>query len=91
MYFWSHRGQIMNASLQRRIDVASCWSSTRIAVLDELERYEDSFAITEEFREWITCLGENQEQLESTVLKVPNFSCETFKQESSETDEMLEI
>ena len=25
----------------------------RIAILDQLQRYEDSYALTQEFREWI--------------------------------------
>ena len=50
-------------SIHRRINVATCWASTRIAVLDELEQYEDSYAITQEFREWLTCLGDHPDQL----------------------------
>ena len=49
----------MDASMERRVSVATGWASTRIAVLDSEERYEDSYAITQEFREWITCMGEN--------------------------------
>ncbi len=87
MYFCSYRGQIMNASLQRRISVASYWASTRIAVLDGTERYEDSYAITQEFREWITCTSAHQDHLEASVLKVP----ELLSGEKSDTDEKLEI
>ena len=46
----------MDAAMERRVSVATCWASTRIAVLDKDERYEDSYAVTEEFREWITCI-----------------------------------
>ena len=81
----------MHASLQRRITVANCWASTRIAVLDGNERYEDSYAITQEFREWITCIGEHPEHLEDTVLKVPQTMNSLIEEETSETDEMLEI
>ena len=49
----------MDAAMERRIVVATGWASTRIAVLDKEERYEDSYAITQEFCEWITCIGEN--------------------------------
>ena len=61
----------MDAALERRVSVATCWASTRIAVLDKDERYEDSYAVTEEFREWITCMGENEAMLEASVLAVP--------------------
>ena len=61
----------MDAAMERRVSVATGWASTRIAVLDKEERYEDSYAVTEEFREWITCMGENEAMLEESVLTVP--------------------
>ena len=61
----------MDAAMERRVSVATCWASTRIAVLDKDERYEDSYAVTEEFREWITCMGEDEAMLEANVLAVP--------------------
>ena len=61
----------MDGFLERRVSFASCWATTRIALLDSIECYEDSYAITQEFREWITCIGENPEHLEDSVLKVP--------------------
>ena len=60
----------MDAAMERRVSVATCWATTRIAVLDSAERYEDSYAITQEFREWITCIGEHPELLEEAVLMV---------------------
>ena len=81
----------MHASIQRRITVANCWASTRIAVLDGTERYEDSYAITQEFREWITCMGENPEHLENSVLKVPQGLNSYIQEETIDTDEILEI
>ncbi|NDD67880.1 MAG: hypothetical protein EBZ29_00365 [Synechococcaceae bacterium WB9_4xC_028] len=60
----------MEAAMQRRVSVATCWATTRIAVLDSAERYEDSYALTQEFREWITCMGEHPELLEDSVLSV---------------------
>ena len=81
----------MNGSLRRRITVANCWASIRISVLDRTERYEDSYAITQEFREWITALGENPEFLENTLLKVPNFVKDSTLEETSDSDEKLEI
>ena len=62
---------VMDAAMERRIVVATGWASTRIAVLDKEERYEESYAITQEFCEWITCIGENVEMLEANVLAVP--------------------
>jgi len=81
----------MHASLQRRINVANCWATSRIALLDSNERYEDSYAITEEFREWITSIGEDSEHLESSVMKFPQTLKEHLQEETSETDEILEI
>tara|TARA_B100001250_G_C19209307_1_gene532945 strand:+ start:250 stop:474 length:225 start_codon:yes stop_codon:yes gene_type:complete len=61
----------MDKSLERRIQIASSWASSRIALLDSVERYEDSYAITQEFCEWITCLGDQTEQMNSSILKFP--------------------
>lgn len=65
-------GIVMDAAMERRINVATNWASTRIAYLDKAERYEDSYAITQEFREWITCIGENVSLLDDTILITPN-------------------
>ena len=71
----AHIGEIvMDAAMERRINVATNWASTRIAYLDKAERYEDSYAITQEFREWITCIGENVSLLDDTILITPNSS-----------------
>ncbi len=81
----------MDASLQRRITVAKCWAATRIALLDGLERYEDSYAITQEFREWITSIEEHPEYLEDSVLKFPQAIRLNNQEQTSDYDEMLEI
>ena len=39
--------------------------------MDTLERYEDSYAIAEEFREWILHRGEKNENLKDSVLNFP--------------------
>ena len=57
---------------RKRIDVATCWASNRISVMDTLEKYEDSYAIAEEFREWILHIGEKDENLKNSVLNFPN-------------------
>ena len=56
---------------RRRIDIATCWASNRITVMDSLERYEDSYAIAEEFREWIVNIGENSNNFKDCVLNFP--------------------
>ena len=61
----------MNNFLRKRIDVATCWATNRISVMDTLEKYEDSYAIAEEFREWILHIGENNENLKESVLNYP--------------------
>ena len=62
----------MTNFLRKRIDVATCWATNRISVMDTLEKYEDSYAIAEEFREWILHIGENDEKLKDSVLNFPN-------------------
>ena len=61
----------MNNFLRRRVDIATCWASNRISVMDTLERYEDSYAIAEEFREWILHIGEDNKNLKNSVLNFP--------------------
>ena len=79
-------GLIMNASFNKRISIASCWAASRIALLDSVERYEDSYAITQEFCEWITCINTCSEGLKDATLHVPNFHKESF-----DADELLEL
>ena len=76
----------MEPSLKRRVSIARCWSSSRIALLDSVERYEDSYAITQEFREWITLSKEHPEHFVDSLLKVPNFAAGSI-----EEDELLEL
>ena len=56
---------------RKRIDIATCWASNRITVMDSLEKYEDSYAIAEEFREWILHIGEKNENFKDSVLNFP--------------------
>ena len=76
----------MNASLKKRISIASCWAASRIALLDGVERYEDSYAISQEFCEWITCINTYPEGLKASTLQVPDFQRENF-----DADELLEL
>ena len=62
----------MSNFLRRRIEVATCWATNRISVMDTLEKYEDSYAIAEEFREWILDIGEDNTNQKNSVLNFPN-------------------
>ena len=82
----------MDAAMERRVTVATGWASTRIAVLDKDERYEDSYAVTQEFQEWITCIGEDHDMLEANVLAVPRSPSKQRRLfNSSNNDETIEI
>ena len=74
----------MNNFLRRRIDVSTCWATNRISVMDSLEKYEDSYSIAEEFREWILHIGENDENLKKSFLIFPNELKEIIDQERNE-------
>ena len=81
----------MKTSFKRRISIASCWASSRIALLDSVERYEDSYAITQEFCEWITCLHKHPEGTEESVLSVPKSFENQISKECADKDELLEL
>ena len=84
----------MHGSIQRRLTVAINWSAARIASLDARERYEDSYALTEEFREWILCVDEHPELMAEQVLMVPDFKRlprPSHGNDNSESDGLLEI
>ena len=82
----------MDAAMERRITVATGWASSRISMLDKAERYEDSYAVTQEFREWITCIGEDDAMLEANVLAVPrNPSKHRRELDSTSSDNPIEI
>ena len=80
----------MNKPLNKRINIASCWASSRIALLDSIESYEDSYAITQEFREWIVCIESKEANIDSSILKVPDF-IKILNKETKEQDELLEL
>ena len=48
--------------------------------MDTLEKYEDSYAIAEEFREWILNIGEDNKNLNNSVLNFPKELKELFDQ-----------
>ena len=80
----------MDTPLERRIGIASCWASSRISLLDSIERFEASYAITQEFCEWIVGVGNKTSNLDSSILKVPN-SLNSYRSKSRESDELLEL
>jgi len=78
----------MDAAVHRRLTVAVCWALARRAALDGQERFEDSYALNEEFREWLLCLEDNPDLLADTVRMVPTH----FRMPGRpETDGLLEI
>ena len=56
---------------RKRIDIATCWASNRITVMDNLEKYEESYALAEEFREWIVNMGQDSQDLKNYVMSFP--------------------
>lgn len=75
-------------TVQRRLTVAVCWALTRGAVLDSRELFEESYALNEEFREWLLCLEEHPDLLRQHLLMVPG-SC--MAGGKPEADGLLEI
>ena len=71
----------MDNFVRKRIEIATCWATNRISVMDTLERYEDSYAIAEEFREWILHIGEKNENLRGSILNFPKEIKELLEQE----------
>ena len=85
----------MDPTGNRRLTVAVSWALARQATLDGLEHFEESYALTEEFREWLLCLDEHPELMADSVLMVPrdlDRSRGGLKLDSDlETDGLLEI
>lgn len=78
----------LNAAVHRRVTVAVCWALARRAALDGRELFEDSYAINEEFREWLLTLEDHPELLQANVLMVPR---DLHLGRRPETDGLLEI
>ena len=82
----------MDAAIERRLTVAVSWAMARHATLDALEHYEESFALNEEFREWLLCLDEHPDLLAASVLMVPANLGQLLRQAIRPgTDGLLEI
>ena len=52
------------------------WAAQSVSCLDKLHRYEDSYAVSQEFCEWTTLFNVYPERLKAAILKVPNFNKE---------------
>mgnify|MGYP001500027522 CR=1 FL=1 len=52
------------------------WAAKRVTYLDSLQRYEDSYAVSQEFCEWTTSFNVYPEGLKAATLKVPTFKKE---------------
>ena len=52
------------------------WTTQRVTYLDSLQRYEDSYAVSQEFCEWTTSFNVYPEGLKAATLKVPTFKKE---------------
>ena len=78
----------LDAAVHRRLTVAVCWALSRRAALDSKELFEESFALNEEFREWLLCLEDHPQELRSNVLMVPQ---DLERLGRPETDGLLEI
>jgi len=78
----------LDAAVHRRLTVAVCWALARRAALDGRELFEDSYAINEEFREWLLTLEDHPELLQANVLMVPR---DLHLGRRPETDGLLEI
>ena len=52
------------------------WATQRVTYLDSLQRYEDSYAVSQEFCEWTTSFNVYPEGLKASTLKVPTFKKE---------------
>ncbi|MBM5798808.1 MAG: hypothetical protein FJ050_04105 [Cyanobacteria bacterium M_surface_7_m2_040] len=81
----------MDAAIERRLTVAVSWALARRATLDTLEHYEESYALNEEFREWLLCLGEHPDLLAASVLMVPSNLSDRLLNSNPESDGLLEI
>ncbi len=52
------------------------WATHRVTYLDKLRRYEDCYAVSQEFCEWTTSLNVYPEILKYPTLQVPTFNQE---------------
>ena len=58
--------------ISQRLIIA--WAAQKVTYLDKLQRYEDSYAVSQEFCEWITSFNVYPEGLKAATLQVPTFN-----------------
>ena len=58
--------------ISQRLIIA--WAAQRVTYLDKLQRYEDSYAVSQEFCEWITSVNVYPKGLKAATLQVPTFN-----------------
>ena len=60
--------------ISQRLIIA--WATQRVNYLDNFRRYEDSYAVSQEFCEWITLFNVYPEELKAATLQVQTFNKE---------------
>ena len=60
--------------ISQRLIIA--WAAQRVTYLDKLHSYEDSYAVSQEFCEWITSVNVYPERIKAATLQVPSFNKE---------------
>ena len=70
-------------NINQRITIA--WAAQRVSILDSLKRYEDGYAVSQEFCEWTTCFNVYPEGLKAATLNVPNFNKENRTRQSTQS------
>ena len=70
-------------NIGQRITIA--WAAQRVSYLDSLKRYEDSYAVSQEFCEWTTCLNVYPEGLKAATLNVPDLNKENRTRQSTQS------
>ena len=61
-------------NISQRLIIA--WAACRVTYLDNLHRYEDSYAVSQEFCEWTTSVNVYPERIKASTLQVPTFNQE---------------
>tara|TARA_Y100001968_G_scaffold298935_1_gene309181 strand:- start:568 stop:768 length:201 start_codon:yes stop_codon:yes gene_type:complete len=60
--------------ISQRLIIA--WAAQRVTYLDKFQRYEDGYAVSQEFCEWTTSFNVYPESMKAATLKVPTFNQE---------------
>jgi len=60
--------------ISQRLIIA--WAAQRVTYLYKLHRYEDSYAVSQEFCEWTTSVNVYPKRIKPATLQVPTFNQE---------------